>query len=51
MKPSDHCGDKKKGGRKVAKILLEGSNPVTVNKITTDADGRMGKGFSAEMKE
>ena len=52
MKPSDHCGDEKKGGRKLAKILLEGSNPVTVDKITTDADGRMGdEGFSTKMKE
>ena len=32
--------------------VLEGSNPVTVDKITTDADRRMGdEGFSTEMKE
>ena len=36
---TDHSGDEKSGGRKLANILLTGINPMTVDKITTDLDG------------
>ena len=51
LKVTDHAGDEKAGGRKLAQMLLEGSNPITVDKITTDADGRMADGLTDEMKK
>ena len=46
---NDNIGDEKRGGRKLAQSLLSGAETITVNKITTDADGRMAEGFSEEM--
>ena len=39
----------KLGGKKLAKIFCEGPEPITVGKITTDADGRMAEGISEGM--
>lgn len=46
---TDHAGDEKNGGRKLAKILITGKEPIFVDKLTTDADGRMCEGFADEM--
>ena len=42
-----NSGDEKLGGKKLAKIFCEGPEPITVGKITTDADGRMAEGMMA----
>lgn len=49
LSAGDNAGDEKRGGRKLAAMLTSGSEPISVNKLCTDADGRMVEGFSAEM--
>ena len=44
-----NSGDEKLGGKKLAHILCSGPEPIVVDKITTDADGRMAQGMSEVM--
>lgn len=45
----DNVGDEKRGGRKLAMSLASGTEVIAVDKLCTDADGRMAEGFSAQM--
>jgi hypothetical protein len=49
MAASDNVGDEKNGGSKLGRMLLSGDEPISVDKLTTDADGKMFEGFSTEM--
>lgn len=45
LRPDGNIGDEESGGAACAGMLLEGSEPLTVGYLTTDADGRGHKGF------
>jgi hypothetical protein len=43
---AENSGNEKLGGNKVAEILCSGLEPITIGKISTDADGRMAEGIA-----
>ena len=47
---SDNIGDEKRGGRELAKCMINGAEPMQVSLMVTDADGCMINGFSDEVK-
>lgn len=49
LKTTDNAGDERQGGRKLAVKLSSGAELISVDKLTTDADGRMAEGFSEVM--
>lgn len=51
MAYSSNVGDEKRGGRKLASMVINGDEPIAVDKVTTDADGRMAEGISDEMRK
>ncbi len=46
----DNVGDEKRGGRKLAMSLGSGTEVITIDKLCTDADGRMAEGFREQMQ-
>ena len=51
LSAEDNAGDEKNGGRKLASMLTSSSEPILVDKLCTDADGRMAEGFAEVMNE
>ena len=47
---SDNVSDEQHGGRKLAKMVTESQEPIYIEKVTTDSDGRMASGFGEERK-
>ena len=51
LEPGANAGYEKRGGRRLADIVTRGDEPISVDKLTTSADGRMAEGFSEEMEK
>ena len=50
LRAEQNIGDEESGGRSCAEELLSGESPLTVGFLTTDADGKAGKGLSSIME-